>query len=146
MPKKMYFAKARGGFGSGGETGGRIGTHFGDMLERDVYDPYKGYIGLARGGMGMYPNAGVGQQIEDKVSAWWNDWFGSLASGGMPKKPTKAMISKAMVQFKKEMPIPNAGVGQQIEDKVSKWWNDWFGSLARGGMPNRARGGASVFK
>ena len=87
------FSKARGGFGSGGETGGRIGTHFGDMLERDVYDPYKSHIGLARGGT-----------------------------------------------------MQAAGVGQQIEDKVSKWWNDWFGSLARGGMPSRARGGVSVFK
>lgn len=131
---------------SGGETGAKIGEHFGNMVE-DEYNKYKHHVGLARGG---YPAAGVGQQIEDKISNWWNSWFGSLAHGGKAKKPSPAMIKKAMAQFKKDMPMPAAGVGQQIEDKVSKWWNDWFGSLARGGSAmahgGMARGGASVFR
>lgn len=143
MPKKQmkqYKVKARGGFSTGGETGAKIGEHFGNMLE-DEYNKYKHHIGLARGG---YPAAGIGQQIEDKISNWWNNWFGSLARGGMPKKPTPAMIKKAMAQFKKDMPMAAAGVGQQIEDKISNWWNSWINSFARGGT---AMGrGLSVFR
>ena len=147
MPKKGMKAKPKSFAirGSGGESGAKIGEHFGNMLE-DEYNKYKHHVGLARGG---YPAAGVGQQIEDKIVNWWNNWFGSLARGGMPKKPTPAMIKKAMAQFKKDMPMPAAGVGQQIEDKIVNWWNSWINSFARGGSAmargGMARGGMSVF-
>lgn len=146
MPKKtkQFKIKARGGFSTGGETGSKIGEHFGNMLE-DEYNKYKHHIGLARGGMPHYPAAGVGQMVEDKIVNWWNNWFGSLARGGMPKKPTPAMIKKAMAQFKKDMPMPAAGAGQMIEDKIVNWWNSWINSFARGG-PAMARGGLSVFR
>jgi hypothetical protein len=131
---------------TGGETGAKIGDYYGNMLE-DQYNMHKHNVGLARGG---YPSAGIGQQIEDKISNWWNNWFGSLARGGAAKQPTPAQIKKGMALFKKEMPMPAAGVGQQIEDKISNWWNNWFGSLARGGSAmargGMARGGVSVFR
>jgi len=133
---------------SGGETGAKIGDYYGNMLE-DQYNMYKHNVGLARGG---YPAAGVGQQIEDKIVNWWNNWFGSLARGApAAQQPTSAQIKKGMAQFKKEMPMmPAAGVGQQIEDKIVNWWNNWFGSLARGGSAmargGMARGGVSVFR
>lgn len=146
MPKKGKRAMA-----SGGETGAKIGEHFGNMLE-DEYNKYKHHIGLARGGMarGGYPSAGVGstvgQKIEDAIVNWWNSL--GFARGGKPQKMPPAMMKdiKAMLKSKGmgHGGVPSAGVGadvgQKIEDAIVNWWNSL--GFARGGMA----GGPSVFR
>lgn len=146
MPKKGKRAMA-----SGGETGAKIGEHFGNMLE-DEYNKYKHHIGLARGGMarGGVPSAGVGstvgQKIEDAIVNWWNSL--GFARGGKPQKMPPAMMKdiKAMLKSKGmgHGGVPSAGVGadvgQKIEDAIVNWWNSL--GFARGGMA----GGPSVFR
>jgi len=146
MPKKGKRAMA-----SGGETGAKIGEHFGNMLEEE-YNKYKHHIGLARGGMarGGYSSAGVGstvgQKIEDAIVNWWNSL--GFARGGKPQKMPPAMMKdiKAMLKSKGmgHGGVPSAGVGadvgQKIEDAIVNWWNSL--GFARGGMA----GGPSVFR
>ena len=86
MPKK-----GKRGMSTGGDTGAKIGEHFGNMLEEE-YNKYKHHIGLARGGMarGGVPSAGVGadvgQKIEDAIVNWFNSL--GLARGGMAGGPS----------------------------------------------------------
>lgn len=151
MPKKgsakvkSYSVRA-----TGGETGAKIGEHFGNMLE-DEYNKYKHHVGLARGG--MYPahgvGADVGQKIEDWIVNWWNS-LGLARGGKAPKKMTPAMAKKAMAAMKAQGVMPMAGVGADVGNKIEKWITDWWNSLARGGAAmargGMARGGVSVFK
>lgn len=155
MPKKAHSKKAfpiraRGGraMATGGETGAKIGEYFGNMLEEE-FNKVKGNIGLARGG--MYPAAGVGSDVGQKIEDWIVNWWNSLARGGKaPPKMTPALRKKAMAAMKAQGIMPAAGVGadvgQKIEDWITNWWNSLFArggvAMARGGM---ARGGLSVF-
>lgn len=147
MPKKGTKPKSFAIRATGGETGAKIGEHFGNMLE-DEYNKYKHHVGLARGG--MYPAHGVGADVGNKIEKWVTDWFNSIfARGGTPKKPSKAMIKKAMDAMKAQGVMPAHGVGSEIGDKLERWITDWWNSLARGGSAmargGMARGGVSVF-
>lgn len=134
---KSFSIRARGGYSTGGETGAKIGEHFGNMLE-DEYNKYKHHVGLARGG--MYPAHGVGADIGQKIEDWISNWWNSLARGGMTKKPSPAMIKKAMAAMKAQGVMPAHGVGADVGNKIEKWITDWWNSLARGGSA-MARGG-----
>jgi hypothetical protein len=141
---------------SGGETGAKIGEHFGNMLEEE-YNKYKHNIGLARGGMshamarggmarGGVPSAGVGasvgESIERAIVNWWNSL--GLARGGKPKKMPPAMMKDIKAMLKSKGIAQGAGVGasvgESIERAIVNWWNSL--GLARGGMA----GGPSVFR
>lgn len=150
MPKKGMKAKPKSFAirATGGETGAKIGEHFGNMLE-DEYNKYKHHVGLARGG--MYPAHGVGADVGNKIEKWVTDWWNSLgfARGGAPKKMTPAMAKKAVAAMKAQGVMPMAGVGADVGNKIEKWITDWWNSLARGGSAmargGMARGGVSVF-
>lgn len=142
MPKK-----GKRGMSTGGDTGAKIGEHFGNMLEEE-YNKYKHHIGLARGGMarGGVPSAGVGstvgQKIEDAIVNWWNSL--GLARGGKPQKMPPAMMKDIKTMLKSKGIAPGAGVGADVGQKIENWIVDWWNSLglARGGMA----GGPSVFR
>ena len=142
MPKKGKRAMA-----SGGETGAKIGEHFGNMLEEE-YNKYKHHIGLARGGMarGGVPSAGVGANVGDSIERaivnWWNSL--GLARGGKPQKMPPAMMKDIKTMLKSKGMAQGAGVGADVGDSIERaivnWWNSL--GLARGGMA----GGPSVFR
>lgn len=95
----------------------------------------------ARGG--MFPAAGVGADVGNKIERWITDWWNSLARGGKaPPKMTPAMRKQAMAAMKAQGIIPGAGVGADVGQKIEDWVVNWWNSLgfARGGMAH-ARGG-----
>lgn len=140
MPKKGKRAMS-----TGGETGAKIGEHFGNMLEEE-YNKYKHHVGLARGGYarGGYPAAGVGADVGNKIESWLTDWWNSLgfAQGGpIPAKMPPALKKKAKMLLQAHGVKPAAGVGADVGNKIEKWITDWWNSLARGGAV-----GHSVFR
>ena len=97
----------------------------------------------ARGGK-MFPAAGVGADVGNKIEKWITDWWNSLARGGKaPKKMTPAMKKQMMAAMKAQGILPGAGVGADVGQKIENWITDWWNSLgfARGGMMAHARGG-----
>lgn len=132
MPKKT-----KRGMSTGGDTGARIGEHFGNMLEEE-YNKYKHHVGLARGGYargGMLPAAGVGADVGNKIEGWLTDWWNSLgfARGGMAKKMPADLKKKAKMLLRAHGVKPAAGVGADVGNKIERWITDWWNSLARGG-------------
>jgi hypothetical protein len=117
MPKKgkAKVMKMRG-------VGGDVGVDIGDKIEKEIvklYNQTKDSLGMARGGMarghGGIMGSGQHRMPNGQMMADGQMYArgGMMARGGMP------------------MMVGKAGVGQQIEDYVSNWWNGLF--KARGG-------------